>query len=593
MSILNKVKLITDAYYKFEKYADLAQNIVNVNIQDFKKVIEKNFSQITKLLNDISYNSPNLIPENIFHIWHLSEYILYLIEKILYNILSYQSSIDVIKSNDTEKMQNLIANLQITCDILNKKNIIINNSIFDYLTNNTTWDINILNFANEYTTFVKKFPFSILLYCTVIQSSLKYCMNYEKNSCNKIFNMVDDVKNFIILNEVSQKLEKKILYTSNPRLKSFGLTPRGPSSSLQDIFQYIYKETNIKKTTDLKKIAKQKNICIIVFNSVIKNPIEFGLWKIIDWGYAKNLIQPDNAGINLQTIERFTTFKFLDKKCKMHKWDFKTQYYGDIKSELFIILEHMGLDMYRQLSVYNYEKRKFSNIQTVHPKQTGGNSLKRVIQRCEIEHLIKYVENKCVTHNTRISEYNNIQEKLIIKNMFLPIKFNLINIKENSQELDTAYLKHNMNIKLTKVCMNLVNKQYKNGKNIKTIIDIGRIIHSEKLFDTIVLIFIDQYKIYIKNKTINNKFAPSELLHTLLNQLRLTSLEFIRNIHSTFIETEINNSIFDLPITKKISQLEIIFSSIIFPVINTMISNKSNVYQSLIYKNNILNLSII
>lgn len=590
MIILDKVKLLTDTYAKFKKYTELVQNIAKVDIHDFQKIIEKNFSQMYKLSTDISYNSPNLIPENIFHIWHLSEYILYLIEKITVIILDHRSSVDVMKSEaNINNMQKLATNIQLVSDVLNKKNKNINNSICNYIIDNTIWDDNVLNLTNEYTNFTKKYPFSVLLYCVVIQSSLKYCAKHEKNSCKTIFNMVDNMKDFVVLNGVTQQLGKNVLYSNNPRLKTFGLTPRGPSSSLQDIFQYIYGETNIKKITDLKKLTKAKDICIVVFNSVIKNPMEFELWKIIDWGYAKNLIQPENSGINLQTIERFTTFRFLDQNSKYHKWNFKTQYYGDIKSELFIILEHMGLDLYRQLSIYNYETSNFLNRQ-----KKGGKSLKRIIPRSQIEHVIKYVENKGILYNnTRISEYNKMQENIIIKNMFLPIKFDLTSIKENSQELDTAYLQHDINIKLTKVCMNLVKTQYKNSKNIKTIIDIGKIIHSEKLIDTIVSIFINQYNVYVKNKTINNKFPSSELLHTLLNQLKLVSRDFIRHIHSKFIETEIDNSIFDLTIEKKIDKLEMIFSSIISPVVNKLVSNENNVYQALIYKNFILNLSII
>jgi hypothetical protein len=591
MKISDKVKLLTNEYDKFIKYTNLSQTVVYIDIGDIQKEIKKSFLQINEIVNDISYISPNLIPENIFHIWHLSEYILYLIEKILIEVTDNKSNIDSVKYEES------INNMQLTFDLLNKKNMDVNKTIIEFFTSSTIWESNILTLVNQYTKFVKEFPFSITLYTPIIQSSLKYCVNYDKSMCNKIFNMVDDVKNSIILNDIPQKFGKKILYDNNPRLKTFGLTPRGPSSSLKGIFKYIYGESsltlNIKKQTNLEKIAKTKNVCIVIFNSVIKNPMEFELWKLVDWGYANDLIQPDNTGINTKTIDRFTTYKFLDSNRKYHKWNFKTQYYGDIDSELFIILEHMGLDVYRQLSIYNFEESnsKFRNFKN---DKKGGKSLKRLIQRSKINNIILYIKNKGISYdNTRISEYNKIQENIIIKKMFLPIKFDLSDIKEDSQELDTAYLQHKIKSLLINICMDIVKKQYKNGANIKTNIDIGKIIHSEELTNMLVPIFIDQYKLYLKNKTISNKFQPSELLHTLLNQLKLVKREFIREIHTRFTEVEIDSHIFNLTSSKKNQELEKIFSGIIALVIDKLVSNENNVYQSLIYKNGILNLSPI
>ena len=590
MSILDKVKLLVVAHRKIEIYIESVKNITIIDIDDLQDDVKKSFSIIEDLSKNIDYTSPDNIPKNIFHIWHLSEYIIQLMKKIESYISDHLSDTDVVKSeNITHKLQKLVINIQLTWDILNKKNKLANVEICENIRKYIIWDNNVLDSVATYTSYVKEYPFSILLYCVIIQSSLKYCVKHEKLTCTKIFNMVEGVKNFIMLSDTNRKLGKKILYANNPRLKTFGLTPRGPSSSLQKIFKYIYEETSIKKLTDLKKLTSQKNICVIIFNSVIKNPMEFELWKIIDWGYAKNLIQPDNAGINSQTIERFTTFKFLDPANKYHKWNFKTQHYGDIESELFIILEYLGLDMYRQLSVYNYETSNFS-----HKFKKGGKSLRRIIQRSRIEHVIEYVKNKGVLFdNTRISEYHRIQENIITKNMFLPIKFDLSAIKENSQELDTAYLRHNMSSRLTKICMSIVKTQYKNGKTIKNMIDIGKIIHSDKLSNMVVTIFIEQYKIYVKNKIIDNNFPQSELLHTLLNQLKLVGREFIRYIHTGFIETNIDAEIFNMTSQKKNTQLKEIFLGIITPVVDKLISNENNVYQALIYKNVILNLSIV
>jgi hypothetical protein len=592
MSLSNKIKLILNEYDKIKT------NIQKISPILVKKLDYNTQQEITNYVNKLnnitiidSYINNNMILEELFEIWHLTEYVLYLINQVVDQInLLIQNAESVIFDQQINININLIYNM------LYKKINNDNKLILQTIINQVKWDQNtIIKQATNYTSYIKKSPFSILLYVQLMQQSLKYCIQYSKNLCNVIINMIDDVKNFIMLYEIPQSKTTKNLYNSNPRLKTFGLTPRGPVTTLLGIFKYVYGDISKKLTTykekNLSNLAKEKGICIIMFNSVTKKPMEFKLWKMINWGYAKDFIQDENAGINIKTIERYTTSKFLDNQNIVYKWNFNTEYYGDISSDLFIILEHMGNNAYRQLSIYIYD---IPQVYVYNKnKTTGGKSLNVFLHRNRINNIITYVKNKGVLYNnTLTSEYHKIQESLIIKNMFLPTQFNLNDIKTDSQQLDSAFLKHNLLNELVNVCVNLCKKLYKNGTTIKNIIDVGKIIHNEELSNTFNMNFIKQYKIFITNKTITNKFPTSELLQTLLAQLRLINRDFIRDVHYNFILNTIDPAVFKESSINKIAILKKLFEKIIEPVLCKLISNEKNIYQALIYKNSLLNLSI-
>ena len=107
-------------------------------------------------------------------------------------------------------------------------------------------------------------------------------------------------------------------------------------------------------------------------------------------------------------------------------------------------------------------------------------------------------------------------------------------------------------------------------------------------------IIIEQYDIYtFKNKENVSTFAFSETLKTFLSTLSLLNRNFIRGLHGKFTSYSLERTIFSEDnVTKKL-YLDKMFTEIIVPVLDKLISNESNVYQSLIYKNSLLNLSVV
>jgi hypothetical protein len=387
--------------------------------------------------------------------------------------------------------------------------------------------------------------------------------NQKKTSlCNDIINNIESVKDFILLESIKINLNAKNITKSNPHIKTFGLTPSGKSKTLIDLWVGIG-HNGIKSESNLETLATSQEICIVVINRIISKPIEFNLWNLIDWDISKTFIQGEFAGINQKMIDRFKTIMFIETK-KIQKWDFSINYYGDINSNYLTIIEKLGVDAYRLLNIYDRESNFY---------KTGGGTYETKIHKKHLKSFIEYVTNEGITNNaTRISEYHKIQEREIFKNMFLPIKFNIAGINMSSQIVDSKYLRYELHKKLTDGFNEIIKKEYKDGALIKTIKDIGSIIHHKNLSNIFNSILIEQYDIYtFKNKESTSPFPFSETLKTFLSKISLLNRSFTRGVHGNFIEVKIDQNIFSDNTIKKIF-LNKLFNDVITRVLEKQIS---------------------
>lgn len=444
--------------------------------------------------------------------------------------------------------------------------------------NKDTANINITLFND----LVKLFPFSVNLYAYLMQSMLLKCIPFGDHICNNILNNIELIKDYILLHGSNKGLSDKIIYKNNPHIKTFGLTPTGYSKDLHDLTTEIFKKS-VKIESKLESLADDKKICIIILNKVIEKPLEFTVWNLIDWDYGKLYTQIEFSGINQKTIDKFNIVKYIPIK-KPQKWDFSVNSYGDIESSHFIIIEKLSNDVYRLLNIYD-PKSSLLTISQYDPK----------IHKSRIAAFIEFVKNKgVVSINTRVSMYHNIQESNIIKNMFLPIKFNTKSISINSQIVESIFLKNDIRIKLTDVFTNIIKTDFKDGTLIKTNKDFSILIHDDKLSILFINILIDQYDQYIsKDKNNDNNFTLSETFKTFIAELDLIRRSFDRTLHSKFIELHTPPLIYKYDNNNKKKYLTQAFIDIITFVLNKIITTENNIFQSVIYKNSLINLSIV
>lgn len=588
--IINKIKNTKQLYEQLSNYTReiprFNKSKIGTDINDDMKIIENIFSQLDMIIkknNSLSIN-------DIFKVWGMINEIVYIIKLILTNLetvaIRHQKIfVEDITENDVEKINNLYSNIIVFYNKYKKRTIQIDidsiYAMFNNIQSQLKWTKeNAIENTDILTEIVKKIPHSVSLYTYIIQQNINTCLSFGSEICDYILNQVENVKDYIILYEKKVHKGKKDLFVSNPNLQTFGLTPSGESATLKDITQKLF-NTPISNVSKLESLAKKEKFCIVVINQIIKNPIEFNLWKLIDKDLAQSYKQTSDMGITQKTIDKFDTIVFK-KLGKGKKWNFNIDQYGSIDSDNFVILSNLSNDLYRLYSIYN------------EMPIIGGGQQETKINKSKIIEFIEYVKNKGIINtHTRISEYNDIQEKKILDNMFLPVKFNIHGIKLNSQLIDSKFLRHELLLQLIKQFDDIIKKEYKNGEKIQTLKDIAQIIHSEKLIDVFNSILIEQYDIYaIKNKEHSSDFPFSETLQTFLAVLFNMNIDFRRLLHDYYIKTKIDKKLLSENEISKQLKLRNIFKEIIDQVLKKIINDERNIYQELVFKNSLLKLSL-
>lgn len=635
--IIDKVKNISQLHENVKKYSE---EIPKFNKTSFGTDIIINIKKIDAIFNQLytftKKTLDSLDISEIFKIWGLIYEIHYIIKDNLSNLetvaIRHQKRfVEELTDNDIEKINDLYGNIIVFYNKYkknaNQTDIHIITELYNIVHQKLKWTKQTaMENAKILTEIVKKHPHSVSLYSYIMQQNINTCLSFGPDVCDGILNYVEIAKDFIMLYEKKLQNGKKSLFQSNPNLKTFGLTPTGPAIPLKDITQKIFK-TTISSVSKLESLAIKEKVCIVIMNHVIKHPIEFSLWKLIDKDLAQPYIQSSEAGLTQKMIERFETISFKELG-NGKKWNFETNYYGSIDSDEFVILVNMNYELFRIYGIYDevpifngntfgleiiskklilddtlsqLDSSKIADVEaTTDPKSAsepdiggGGRNIIK-IHKNKIMDFINYIKNDGnIKNHTRISEYNYIQERKILDNMFLPIKFNVGGIKLNSQIIDSKFLRHEIFLRLIDEFNDIVSTEFKNGDKIKTFKDLGQVIHSARLIDTFNSILVEQYDIYaIKNKEQSSQFPFSETLQTFLSVLFDMNTDFRRLIHDYFIKIKVDPKLFTESSVAKKLQLQTIFKEIITQLLEKIINDERNIYQELIYKNSMLKLSL-
>ena len=591
--ITNKIKYTKELYEKVKQYIE---EIPKLNLGKFNEEIDNSIDSIESIFSQIniitkSINSKiieNTKIDEIFNLYGLINEVVCIIKIIITCLESveskFQKKFEDITDKNGEKLNDIYNNILVAYNKYKKNVVQINVDMINKLSNIIQQQLkwtksNAKDNSDTLTAIVKKYPHSISLYTFIIQQNINICISFSSEICDYILNQVEVVKDYIMLYNIKIQKGSPGLFHSNPILKTFGLTPSGEAEEIKNITKKLFNTST--GITGLENLAKKEKVCIVVINHVIKNPIEFNLWKLIDTNLSQPYIQSGDMGITQKTIDRFNTIIFKPLS-KGKKWNFDINHYGSINSDTFVILTNLNNNLYRIYSIYN------------EMPIIGGGKQEIKINKSKITEFIEYVKNKgLINTRTRISEYNKIQEKKILNNMFLPVKFNIKEIKSESQIIDSKFLRREIISQTIKQFDEIIKKEYKNSEKIQTIKDIAQIIHSEKLIDVFNSILIEQYDNYaIKTKSHSDNFSFSEILQTFLSVLFNMNKDFRRLMHDYYIKAKIDPNILAEKAVIKQVKLRDIFKDIIEKVLQKIITDDRNIYQELIYKNSLLKLSL-
>jgi len=601
--ITDKVKKIDDLYGSIKKY------LGKILLLDKNSEIDGSIVAIDKLLSKCKNTrgiDTNFDIAEIFSLWGSINEINYNIKGIIHTLdflsVKYQKRflLDV-SDDDLETFNNNFIHIKV---IFNKYSADSDTDIIkelDLLINKQLDAKNTVKNIDRLTDIIINNIHAISLYTFIMQTIINECLSDTLtkgiNLCDYIINKVESVKSHVILNGIKLENIPKNMISSNPRLKSFGLTPKQNSIPLSEIMKQVFKTKGGSPNNatggaavNLSAIANKEKVCIVMLSSVIKNPIEFDIWRLVEWESAKPFIQSPEMGISQKVVDRTSTINYV-KHDAGKSWNFKIDYYGSIDSEYVVVIEKISDKNYRLFSIYD----EMPIIgREVSGRVLGGGVQKIKINKSKIPEFMEYVKNKGMYKSpSRIIEYNNIHERKIVDNMFLPIKFDIKDINIQSQVVDTTYVRHELTSQLLAEFDTIITKKFKNGDAVKNNKDFGQIIHNPNFTDIFNGILVEQYKVYTFKNNNTNEFPPAETMQTFLMDLFYLNGQFNRKIHDAFVATEIDKSIYEgKGITKKI-KLRQIFTDILNAIIKTIISDKNNIYQSLLYKNALLKLQII
>ena len=417
--------------------------------------------------------------------------------------------------------------------------------------------------------------YSVSLYAFILQKLLDFYIPSKNLKIHRqIINNIEKSKDFILLkNDEVNDINKKP--NNNPPYKTFGLITYGKLDNLDQIISGVTKNrVKNENENDLRDLAKKINTTIIIFYKCIKNPILFDI---------QNLIIPDknsktysqNSGINNDFIKKFDIIKYIKGESS---WDFSIKYYGDIDSNSNIIcIEKLNKDKYRLLC--NELKDDFNGI----------------MQKDDLSSMIKYIKSTKIKYNkTRVSKYNDLIIEKAASNIFLGVKFDTREINLYSQIVDSKYIRNEIYMRIFEEFTKIIKNNYKDGNMIKKQYDFSKIIHHDNLIDKFSEVIMEQYYNYVKKDTAEiSKFLGTEIFSTFISNIFIMNRIFIRSIHDNFTKVKMDNSIFKLNNDMKVKKLSDIFGEILDRTLVKLVSNKSNIFQSMIFKNKIVNLSII
>lgn len=411
--------------------------------------------------------------------------------------------------------------------------------------------------VDEMTKYIKKYPHAIELYIYIIQKYMNTC-NFD--ICQHIINCVENIKDYFLINDATEYNEKTI-YKKNVYLSSFGLMSCSKVHELDDILNIMLK---IKiKTSNLENIANNNTICIIVFNTNNNNNIFYNIHDINKT--LQNKLYNINDGITLSMIYGFNIIQKIKNK-KKSRWNFSIDYYGNIDSDYFLILQKLNDSNYSALSLI-YDLYNFETYKKIH--------------KTEISSLINFIKNKGIYPiHTRKTEYNNILEKTILKNMF---SCNKLDINKINSKIDINLLRHEIVVKIIQSLMSTIKKRNKPITNKY----ISKIIHNKCIFNIFNISILEQINKYIDTRLYNNNI--SEIIHTFLYTVYNLSIDFNRIIHDTYLKSELHANIV-LPINMvNLNKIQNILTDIITTTINKIILDDDNIYYLLYKKDMIFN----
>ena len=418
-----------------------------------------------------------------------------------------------------------------------------------------------------------KYPLSVDVYAILLQT----IMDGSVPNITAIFQIIEEDKSFTLSSHSSSYTSEhyKIKPVQNPSLRYFGLIPTATAKPLDELFKNTDVLDSIaganKKVTDVDKFFNAlatDDIAVIYVKKFTANPIEFSIWKLTRIEDAfKYLSSAQNSGLTEGLIERMKIINYTEQPTGANKWKLSDyQIFGNAKTaKSFYIFDSFNGKTFRII------------------KPWSDNSIRAAkIPRSYLVGFLSFLKIIDSNIKDRISVYNEIQEKVIYERMFLRHPVDVEELLADVQaEMDAPRLKQEIVMILSKFI-----------KSPGNWAELGNELHSPDLLDVFADSIVKLYPDHFKETLSTDKrvlFPFSETISTFLVELNSVKKSFGRHLHEKYTKTprDIQSTVF-----KSKDNTFIFIGQILKSALDEVITNKSNVYSTLLMKNKILTVEL-
>jgi hypothetical protein len=361
------------------------------------------------------------------------------------------------------------------------------------------------------------------------------------------------------------------------------LVPTSISNSLDEIFKdldvtYDDKLDLHKNLLKVIKMTKDKNICFIIINKIIKKPLEHNIWTLINEEYIDKhkLILPPDVGMCAKILERGQTIKYMP----VTKAKDGLEIIGEVLDDSFVyILETLNGESYRFLSAWNFPKAVPMPMEW-----------------------FKNFDNKEKCPSQRVSGYNDIINEEILKHIKKPA-LTVTDINNDEIKKPPAYWK-SLKDRIKKFIVNDIVKvfveRFIEGDQKLTIENINQIISNEEIYrkalkhitDNIILDNVSGLEAKLSNQRI--KIMQTELILSYFYDLSIIERNLKRDTDTLYKKDyekklagylTLKSDSRNLTIKNKMIEiLDLVFDE----VLERFINKKSSIYLSIQKKFDIL-----
>lgn len=473
-----------------------------------------------------------------------------------------------------EKVQVLFARTRKENEDLNKELLTI---LGDSISKQIIEQKDVYQSFSEFTDIIQKSPEAALLYKTVANKVLNEVSKQDIQLSFSIMELIEKSKNNILSN-LNNKNNVYKYKPTNTFIKNFGLVSNSPLLDIQGISKLVFpKETQpATDIKELKKLCEKLNYDLVLIKKLLNRGINYNVLPLVDMNISKNFerFHKTDDGITEELIQRYSTIEYISETPA--NWEIKYEYLYELRDNKFVlILEELHHNKYCILS---------------NKLETSEESRNYFTRKNSVKEFLEFTKTQSY-QPTRVGNYNEIINKKITENMFLHVKPDIDVLKIKSQVIDPKYLRNEIYV----LILSKFKAKYEKKKS-KNLYEFSKLIHDEEFEIIFRQIIMNEYIKYLfKNIVVyeTENISMSEVYSSFLHIINLYERDFKKKMHDIFLINMPSRDIFKNTSVDKDKVLTELFEKILSDVLGMIVTNESNIFQTILYKLYIFKLSLL